>query len=433
MSQKLTCFVIAPLGETGSQTRQDSDDLLELVIKPVMEVFDIEVIRGDHRNESGQIDVDVIKLVQESELCIADLSLENVNVYYELGRRDETGRPIILLKSVNSEDLPVDVATRRYIEFDLDSRRALIVTREKIKEAVQELIDSGMEKTKGTSLFAISEKIDRIERGLNRLLEQPRYEVGQSGTVNSSEWDEEEPATLLRVALIDRNIPQAEYAMEKLKNSMNVMAFYDQVVEVVAGLGSRKAGMMLIDFMDSFIDQEADLNKKIEYIGYLVTYLNRTDQEAKYLDQVEPSAMRIKDEEGNVPHQVYNQLNRLHYGIYATNNDIEHLNYAIMYLGKAIEVAPQEASYHYNLAMCYKSKVEESDDMNESEKKEMLEQACMHSLKAVELDGTDYDEDHVAMACRLCYLTDNAEWRDYFDVLKKNSPNRAKLLRRELK
>ena len=340
---------------------------------------------------------------------------------------------IILLKSVKSEDLPVDVATRRYIEFDLDSRRALIVTREKIKEAVQELIDSGMEQTKGTSLYAISEKIDRIERGLNRLLEQPKYEVGQSSTASSSEWDEEEPSTLLRVALIDRNIPQAEYAMEKLKNSMNIMAFYDQVVEVVAALGSRKAGMMLIDFMDSFIDQEADLNKKIEYIGYLVTYLNKTDQEAKYLDKVEPGAMRIKDEDGNVPHQVYNQLNRLHYGIYATNNDIEHLNYAIMYLGKAIEVAPEEASYHYNLAMCYKSKVEESDDMNEAEKKEMLEQACSHSLKAVELDGSDYDEDHVAMACRLCYLTNNAEWRDYFDVLQKNSPNRAKLLRRELK
>lgn len=433
MSQKLTCFVIAPIGESGTQIRQDSDDLLELVIKPVMELFDFEVIRGDHRNEEGKIDVDVIKLVQESELCIADLSQENVNVYYELGRRDETGRPIILLKSVKSADLPVDVGTRRYIGFDLDSRRALIETREKIKEAVQELVDAGMEKTKGTSLYAISEKIDRIERGVNRLLEQPGYEVGQSGAINSGEWDDEEPSTLLRVALIDRNIPQAEYAMDKLKNSMNVMVFYDQVVEVVAGMGSRKAGKMLIDFMDTFIDQETDLNKKIEYIGYLVTYLNRTDQEAKYLEKVEPVAMRIKDEDGNIPHQVFNQLNRLHYGIYATNNDIEHLNSAIMYLGKAIEVAPEEASYHYNLAMCFKSKVDESDDMSDTEKMEMLEQACSHSLKAVELDGSDYDEDHVTMACRLCYLTDKAEWRDYFDVLKQKSPNRAKLLRRELK
>ncbi|MDE6339490.1 MAG: hypothetical protein K2K97_06860, partial [Muribaculaceae bacterium] len=109
MANKLTCFVIAPIGETGSEIRQDSDDLLDLVIKPALEVFNMDVIRGDHRNESGQIDVDVIKLVQESDLCIVDLTHENVNVFYELGRRDETGKPTILLKSSKSKNLPVDI------------------------------------------------------------------------------------------------------------------------------------------------------------------------------------------------------------------------------------------------------------------------------------------------------------------------------------
>ena len=92
------CFIISPIGESGSETRQNADDLRDLIIKPVLESFGFTVIRGDHRSEAGQIDIDVIRAVQESDLCIVDLSLPNTNVFYEFGRRDETGKPLILLK-----------------------------------------------------------------------------------------------------------------------------------------------------------------------------------------------------------------------------------------------------------------------------------------------------------------------------------------------
>ena len=430
MSAKLSCFVVAPIGETGSEIRQDSDDLLDLIIRPALEVFDIDVIRGDYRNESGQIDVDVIKLVQESYLCIVDLSLENVNVYYELGRRDETGKPIILLKSSASQNLPVDIATRRYIEFNLDDRRAIISSRDKIKEAVQQFVDSGMEKTKGTSLFAISEKIDRIERVLTRLF-QSGHGPSENSATGPEEWENVEPSTLLNYALKERNIPMAEYAMNKLSYSLEEFSFYDYVVEQVAALGSRKAGQMLIDFMETFMDSTSDTTKKIEYIGCLITFLFKTNQESKYLDIIEPICLNIKDEENEVPSQIYNQLNRIHYGIYLNEKDKSHLDSATYFIGKAIEIEPEEGAYYYNNATCYSAKAEASSD--KQEKSQLLQIACDSIRKAIELDGNNLDEDHLSLACRLFHRANDSEWLDYMEALKKVAPIKEKLLRKELR
>lgn len=427
MADTLTCFVIAPIGEVGSQIRQDSDDLLDLIIKPALEVFNMDVIRGDHRNESGQIDVDVIKLVQESDLCIVDLTIENVNVYYELGRRDETGKPVILLKSSKSKNLPVDIATRRYIEFDLDDRRALIVSRDKVKEAVQGYIDKGMERSKGTSLFAISEKIDRIERNISRILDASSNPFISTADPNV----EEDPETIFRVALIQRNIPMAEAAMSKLQYSMDKITFYDYIVEQVAALGSHKAGEMLINYFESFMDLVDDVNKKIEYFACLVTYLNRSDQESNYIDRIKPIILNIRDEENCIPSEIFNQLNRLHYGIYISTKNEFHLNEAITYLKKAIEASSVKPSYYYNLASCCKSKADVC--LSDEEKQNAIQSACKYIREALELSAPNFDEDHLALACRLFHMTDNPEWCDYLELLREISPNKAMLLKRDLK
>ena len=431
MNSKLSCFVVAPIGESGSEIRKDSDDLLDLIIKPALEVFNIDVIRGDHRNESGQIDIDVIKLVQESDLCIVDLSLENINVYYELGRRDETGKPIILLKSSSSQNLPVDIATRRYIEFNLDDRRAIISSRNKIKEAVQQFIDSGMERTKGTNLFAISEKIDRIERNIARLMES-RTNIG--GNIQTN-WDGEnevdDPMTMFKVALLQRNIPMAESAMTLLQYSMEEVTFYDFVVEQAAALGSRKAGEMLIEYLENFMDSVDDENKKVEYLASLTTYLNITDQESQYIKQIEEIALKIKNENDMTPVEIFNQLSRLYHGIYILSKDNTDSDNAIKYIKQAIETDPGVASYYYNLAMYYTAKADNLTDSNES--LEIIKIASENIRKARDLKGENYDEDYINLACRLFHRINSSEWLDYFELLKKISPNKAMLLKRELK
>lgn len=430
-NKKLTCFVVAPIGETGSQIREDSDNLLDIVIKPVLDVFHIDVIRGDHRNESGQIDVDVIKLVQESDLCIVDVSIENVNVYYEMGRRDETGKPIILLKSSSSPSLPVDVATRRYIEYNLKDLRSLTSAKDSIKECVQQFVDSGMEKTKGTSLFAISEKIDKIERMLTRLSQSSERSIRTDFTsIPNDDWEKYEPQLLLKYALSQRNVPMAEYAMDKISYTLDELDFYDYIVEQVAVLGSRKAGQMLIDYVETYIDSESRTQKQIEYIGCLVTYLNKTNQERQYVIKIEQVALKIKDENGQVPSQAYNQLNRLYFGIYQNENDVDCLDKAIYYLGKAIEIDKKDGSLYYNYATCYSARADVVTE--EKERQQAIQMACENIREAIKLDGEENDDDHLALACRLFYRVNDPLWEEYYEILKKINPIRAKVLKKDL-
>ena len=258
------CFLITPIGESGSDIRQNADDLRDLLIKPVLESFGFTVLRGDHRSEAGQIDIDVIKAVQESDLCIADLSMLNANVFYEFGRRDETGKPLILLKAKGSEDLPVDVATRRYIEYDLDSRRGLIDAREQLKNFVEPIVQKGFEAGgTGASLSELAEILRRVERKIERL---SQYESKKTDLSIEDVADDTDPLDLLRYSLGQKNIPLAEHAMHSLSYRMDRFRWLDQVVEQVAAIGSISAGDLLIENAVEFIDHTESFKDKVDYV-----------------------------------------------------------------------------------------------------------------------------------------------------------------------
>ncbi len=80
-----------------------------------------------------------MRLVQEADLCVVDLTDRNPNVFYECGRRHETGKPAILVIR-KGEKIAFDLAGIRTISYDLDTPRS---TRESVKlEADEPKIDS---------------------------------------------------------------------------------------------------------------------------------------------------------------------------------------------------------------------------------------------------------------------------------------------------
>ncbi|GEO41673.1 hypothetical protein SAE02_58210 [Skermanella aerolata] len=80
MSQPL-CFVIGPIGEEGSDFRQHADDLFDLIIKPVVESteFGYRADRADKIRKPGHITNQIIKMIKEADLVVADLSHRNPN------------------------------------------------------------------------------------------------------------------------------------------------------------------------------------------------------------------------------------------------------------------------------------------------------------------------------------------------------------------
>jgi hypothetical protein len=104
-----TCFVIGPIGDTGTETRTNADWLLKGIIRPVLEgKFGFKVIRSDEISDPGMIDSQVINAVIDADLVIADLSEHNPNAFYELAIRHREARPVIHM--TREPKLPFDVA-----------------------------------------------------------------------------------------------------------------------------------------------------------------------------------------------------------------------------------------------------------------------------------------------------------------------------------
>src|SRR5262245_21930030 len=90
-----TCFVVSPIGADGSEVRTNANDFLDLLVEPALEKYGFLVTRADRIAQPTAITTDIVKLVQEADLCIIDLTNNNPNVFYECGRRHETGKPFI--------------------------------------------------------------------------------------------------------------------------------------------------------------------------------------------------------------------------------------------------------------------------------------------------------------------------------------------------
>lgn len=116
MSEK-SCFVIAPIGESESETRKRSDQILKHVISPAAIECGYSTTRADQISEPGMITSQVIQHVVDDPLVVADLTERNPNVFYELAIRHAIRKPLVQLIK-KGEQIPFDVAGTRTVHVD---------------------------------------------------------------------------------------------------------------------------------------------------------------------------------------------------------------------------------------------------------------------------------------------------------------------------
>jgi len=95
--RKRRCFVISPIGPEGSPVREHADDVFEFIIRPALEACQIEAFRSDHLREPGKISDQMFRAILTDDLCVAVLTGNNPNVYYELAVAQSAARPVIIL------------------------------------------------------------------------------------------------------------------------------------------------------------------------------------------------------------------------------------------------------------------------------------------------------------------------------------------------
>jgi hypothetical protein len=111
------CFVIAPIGDSGSETRKRSDQVFKYIIEPCAKECGYAAVRADQISEPGIITNQVIQHLIDDALVVADLSERNPNVFYELAIRHVLRKPLVQIIR-RGESIPFDVAAMRMIQVD---------------------------------------------------------------------------------------------------------------------------------------------------------------------------------------------------------------------------------------------------------------------------------------------------------------------------
>jgi hypothetical protein len=109
-----TAFVLMPFGEKWSD---DSYCLIQKAGKKA----DVDIKRADDFFEPNVIMEDIWQHINESSVIIADITVHNPNVFYELGIAHTLGKTVILIKQPNNDvSVPFDIQGKRFLEYGLN-------------------------------------------------------------------------------------------------------------------------------------------------------------------------------------------------------------------------------------------------------------------------------------------------------------------------
>jgi hypothetical protein len=146
-SAQKKCFVIAPIGDKDSGTRKRSDTVLEHVFKKALSP-EYHVKRADEISEPGMITSQILQVIQDYDLVLADLTEHNPNVFYELAVRHAIEKPIIHVIDTHWR-IPFDVSGFRTIAFDFTDLNS-------VADAIKQIQEQATEVSKGNSSSPVS-------------------------------------------------------------------------------------------------------------------------------------------------------------------------------------------------------------------------------------------------------------------------------------
>lgn len=124
MSHRAICFVIMPFGKKPDMSGReiDFDIIYKDIIEPAIGAVGFDAMRADEEVNAGLIHKAMYERLMLSEFAIADLTIFNPNVYYELGVRHALRPQTTVLIAADASRLPFDVGHLRTLPYGLDEK-----------------------------------------------------------------------------------------------------------------------------------------------------------------------------------------------------------------------------------------------------------------------------------------------------------------------
>jgi tetratricopeptide (TPR) repeat protein len=114
-------FVIMPFGKKkgADGSMYDFNSIYSQLIKPALEMAGFEPFRADEETASGDILTDMFQELLLADLCLADMSIDNANVFYELGIRHAFRKRGIVHIQAGRAYMPFDVFNVRTTPYHI--------------------------------------------------------------------------------------------------------------------------------------------------------------------------------------------------------------------------------------------------------------------------------------------------------------------------
>jgi hypothetical protein len=116
----MRAFIIRPF---GTKSDINFDEVEEKLIDPALNKLEITGRTTMEIRRQGNIRLDMFQRLLTADLVIADISIHNANVYYELGVRHALrGKHTFMIRArgagLNTDEVPFDLKTDRYLIYD---------------------------------------------------------------------------------------------------------------------------------------------------------------------------------------------------------------------------------------------------------------------------------------------------------------------------
>ena len=132
MSSTRRAFVIMPFGrkKAPDDTEIDFDAVYAKLLAPAVKAAGLQPHRADAERRGGSIHADMFQELLLAEFVVADLTLDNPNVWYEIGVRHALKASGAVLTYALRDRLPFDIAGQRIQRYtllngDLDPPRSI--------------------------------------------------------------------------------------------------------------------------------------------------------------------------------------------------------------------------------------------------------------------------------------------------------------------
>ena len=150
-----TCFVIQPFDADKFDKR------FEDVYSPAIKDAGLDPYRVD-QDPTVDVPIDSIETgIRDAAVCLADITTDNPNVWYELGFAFASGRPVVMICSDErtGKKYPFDIQHRTIIEYKAHSPSDFIALQSKITNRIKALIT----KTEALRVIAASEQVAPVQ------------------------------------------------------------------------------------------------------------------------------------------------------------------------------------------------------------------------------------------------------------------------------